>query len=184
MEYALLTAADMPEIVIHLIESVDEAGPFGAKGLGESGVIPVAAAVANAVKDAVGVRLTELPMTPERVFGRWRPAPPGAPGVSARALDEFQMWEARPSRCRGRGWSGRRSSGCAGRSGTPGPPGLAAPARRRGPADIRATADWCRLPFLTKDELRDAYPFGARLRRRGRVPARAHVLAAPPATPC
>jgi xanthine dehydrogenase molybdenum-binding subunit len=68
MEYALLTAADMPEIVIHLIETVDQAGPFGAKGLGESGVIPVAAAVANAVKDAVGVRLTELPMTPERVF--------------------------------------------------------------------------------------------------------------------
>jgi xanthine dehydrogenase molybdenum-binding subunit len=68
MEYALLTAADMPEIVIQLIETVDEAGPFGAKGLGESGVIPVAAAVANAVKDAVGVRLTELPMTPERVF--------------------------------------------------------------------------------------------------------------------
>jgi len=68
MEYALLTAADMPEIVVHLIETVDEAGPFGAKGLGESGVIPVAAAVANAVKDAVGVRLTELPMTPERVF--------------------------------------------------------------------------------------------------------------------
>jgi CO/xanthine dehydrogenase Mo-binding subunit len=68
MEYALLTAAAMPEIVIHLIETVDEAGPFGAKGLGESGVIPVAAAVANAVKDAVGVRLTELPMTPERVF--------------------------------------------------------------------------------------------------------------------
>jgi xanthine dehydrogenase molybdenum-binding subunit len=68
MEYALLGAADMPEIVIHLIETVDEAGPFGAKGLGESGVIPVAAAVANAVKDAVGVRLTRLPMTPERVF--------------------------------------------------------------------------------------------------------------------
>jgi len=68
MEYAILLASDMPEIVIQLIETVDEAGPFGAKGLGESGVIPVAAAVANAVKDAVGVRLTELPMTPERVF--------------------------------------------------------------------------------------------------------------------
>jgi xanthine dehydrogenase molybdenum-binding subunit len=68
MEYALLPAAAMPEISVRLIETVDEAGPFGAKGLGESGVIPVAAAVANAVKDAVGVRLTELPMTPERVF--------------------------------------------------------------------------------------------------------------------
>ncbi|MGH7373077.1 MAG: xanthine dehydrogenase family protein molybdopterin-binding subunit [Candidatus Rokuibacteriota bacterium] len=68
MDYALLSAADMPEISVCLIETVDEAGPFGAKGLGESGVIPVAAAVANALKDAVGVRLTELPMTPERVF--------------------------------------------------------------------------------------------------------------------
>jgi xanthine dehydrogenase molybdenum-binding subunit len=57
----------MPEIAIQLIETVDEAGPFGAKGLGESGVIPVAAAVANAVKDAIGIRLTELPLTPERV---------------------------------------------------------------------------------------------------------------------
>jgi CO/xanthine dehydrogenase Mo-binding subunit len=68
MDYALLPAARMPEIAVRLIETLDEAGPFGAKGLGESGVIPVAAAVANAVKDAVGVRLTELPMTPERVF--------------------------------------------------------------------------------------------------------------------
>ncbi len=68
MDYALVAAAEMPEIVIQLIESVDEAGPFGAKGLGESGVIPVAAAVANAVKDAVGTRITELPLTPDRVY--------------------------------------------------------------------------------------------------------------------
>ncbi len=68
MEYALVAAGDMPEIAIRLIETVDEAGPFGAKGLGESGVIPVAAAVANAVKDATGVRITELPLTPERVY--------------------------------------------------------------------------------------------------------------------
>ena len=67
MDYALLTADDMPEIVVRLIESVDAEGPFGAKGLGESGVIPVAAAVANAVKDAIGVRFTELPITPARV---------------------------------------------------------------------------------------------------------------------
>jgi xanthine dehydrogenase molybdenum-binding subunit len=67
MEYALVPAADMPEIAVQLIESVDEAGPFGAKGLGESGVIPIAAAVANAVKAAIGVRITELPLTPDRV---------------------------------------------------------------------------------------------------------------------
>ena len=52
----------------NLIETVDEQGPFGAKGLGESGVIPVSAAIANAVKDATGVRFTELPMTPQRVY--------------------------------------------------------------------------------------------------------------------
>ena len=63
MDYAILRAADMPEIVVRLIETGDAEGPFGAKGLGESGVIPVSAAVANAVKDAVGVRFTELPIT-------------------------------------------------------------------------------------------------------------------------
>lgn len=68
LDYKLLTAPDMPEILITLIETVDEAGPYGAKGLGEAGTIPVSAAVANAVKDAVGVRMTELPMTPERVY--------------------------------------------------------------------------------------------------------------------
>jgi xanthine dehydrogenase molybdenum-binding subunit len=63
MDYALLRAADMPPIVVRLVESIDAEGPFGAKGLGESGVIPVSAAVANAVKDAIGVRFTELPIT-------------------------------------------------------------------------------------------------------------------------
>ncbi len=64
MDYALLRAADMPELVIRLIESVDDAGPFGAKGLGESGAIPVSAAVANALQDAIGIRFTELPIAP------------------------------------------------------------------------------------------------------------------------
>ena len=63
MDYAILKAADMPEIVVRLIEAGDAEGPFGAKGLGESGVIPVSAAVANAVKDAIGIRFRELPIT-------------------------------------------------------------------------------------------------------------------------
>jgi CO/xanthine dehydrogenase Mo-binding subunit len=67
MDYAVLKADDMPELVVRLIESVDAEGPFGAKGLGESGVIPVAAAVRNAIKDAIGARFFELPITPERV---------------------------------------------------------------------------------------------------------------------
>jgi xanthine dehydrogenase molybdenum-binding subunit len=68
MDYAVLKADDMPEIEVRLIESIDAEGPFGAKGLGESGVIPVAAAVRNAIKDATGVRCNELPVTPERLL--------------------------------------------------------------------------------------------------------------------
>ena len=72
MDYALLRADDMPPIVVRLIESLDAEGPFGAKGLGESGVIPVSAAVANAVKDAIGIRFTELPITAARIEGALR----------------------------------------------------------------------------------------------------------------
>ena len=81
LDYKLLTAPDMPEILITLIETVDEAGPFGAKGLGEAGTIPISAAVANAVKDATGVRITELPMTPERVYRALRAARTAEPAT-------------------------------------------------------------------------------------------------------
>jgi len=67
MDYAMLKAADMPRLSVRFVESVDVEGPFGAKGLGESGVIPVSAAVANAVHDAIGVRFHELPITPAAV---------------------------------------------------------------------------------------------------------------------
>jgi xanthine dehydrogenase molybdenum-binding subunit len=78
MDYALLKAEDMPEIVVRLIETVDAEGPFGAKGLGESGVIPVSAAVVNAIHDAIGVRFTELPVTPERIQAALRAVGRGA----------------------------------------------------------------------------------------------------------
>jgi CO/xanthine dehydrogenase Mo-binding subunit len=68
MDYALPRSQDVPNITPLLVEVPSELGPFGAKGVGEPPVIPVAAAIANAIKDAVGVRMTELPMTPERVF--------------------------------------------------------------------------------------------------------------------
>jgi len=72
MDYALFHADEMPEMIVKLVESVDQEGPFGAKGLGESGVIPVSAAVANALKNAIGVRFTELPITPETVHRAMR----------------------------------------------------------------------------------------------------------------
>jgi xanthine dehydrogenase molybdenum-binding subunit len=68
LDYRLFTAADMPQLETILVETHDPDGPFGAKGVGEMGGTPTAAAIANAVYDAVGVRLTQLPMTPERVL--------------------------------------------------------------------------------------------------------------------
>jgi len=51
-----------------IVEDPDPAGPFGAKGIGEPGLVPTAPAIANAVYDAVGVRITDLPITPEKVL--------------------------------------------------------------------------------------------------------------------
>jgi xanthine dehydrogenase molybdenum-binding subunit len=68
MDYRLHTAADMPEIETIIVETDDPEGPFGAKGVGEMGANAIAAAVANAVFDAVGVRITSLPITGEKVL--------------------------------------------------------------------------------------------------------------------
>jgi CO/xanthine dehydrogenase Mo-binding subunit len=67
-DYKLLTAKDVIPVEPVIIESLDEAGPYGAKGIGEPGLVPTAPAIANAIYDAVGIRLKELPMTPERIL--------------------------------------------------------------------------------------------------------------------
>ena len=72
MDYALPLGKDVPTITPLLVEVPSELGPFGAKGVGEPPVVPVAAAIANAIRDAVGVRMTQIPMTPERVFASLR----------------------------------------------------------------------------------------------------------------
>jgi CO/xanthine dehydrogenase Mo-binding subunit len=66
-DYKLCTPRDAPEIVPLLIEGAPGAGPFNAKAIGETPTCPVAAAVANAVYDAVGVRITDLPITGEKI---------------------------------------------------------------------------------------------------------------------
>ena len=68
-DYKLLTAYEM-DFPIHLefVETDDPAGPFGAKGVGEPGMVPTAPAIANAIYDAVGVRIRDLPITPEKVL--------------------------------------------------------------------------------------------------------------------
>jgi CO/xanthine dehydrogenase Mo-binding subunit len=66
--YLIPTAADTPEIITIIVEDPYPDGPFGAKGVGEPGAVPTAGAIANAVFDAVGVRITRLPITAERVW--------------------------------------------------------------------------------------------------------------------
>jgi CO/xanthine dehydrogenase Mo-binding subunit len=68
VEYAVPTIDTVPPIDLEIVEVPAPDGPFGAKGIGEAPVIGVPAAVANAIAAAVGVRLRELPMTPERVW--------------------------------------------------------------------------------------------------------------------
>ncbi|MCI0779460.1 MAG: molybdopterin-dependent oxidoreductase, partial [Chloroflexi bacterium] len=69
IDYRVPTFADLPEVFeTILIENGDGPGPYGAKGIGEGGVVAVAPAVANAIYNATGVRIKDLPLTPERVW--------------------------------------------------------------------------------------------------------------------
>ncbi len=83
-DYKLVTAPEIPEMDVTFIESMDGEGPQGAKGVGEAPAICIAAATANAIYNATGVRIYSLPFTPERVYRalhgameppQWRPLP-------------------------------------------------------------------------------------------------------------
>ena len=67
-DYQILTARDRIPVEAVVVEKGDEDGPYGAKGIGEPGLVPTAPAIANAIYDAIGVRIKELPITPERVL--------------------------------------------------------------------------------------------------------------------
>lgn len=66
--YLIPTIEDAPEIEVVPVESLEDTGPFGAKGIGEIGLVPIAPAIVNAIYDATGTRLFEIPATPERVY--------------------------------------------------------------------------------------------------------------------
>ncbi len=68
LEYKSPTSLDMPEVITELIEEPDPRGPFGAKEVGQGPLLPIIPAVANAVYDAVGVRIDEIPITPEKIM--------------------------------------------------------------------------------------------------------------------
>ncbi|HXF34776.1 MAG TPA: molybdopterin cofactor-binding domain-containing protein, partial [Candidatus Acidoferrales bacterium] len=72
-DYKLPTMRDMPKIHVAFADSYEESGPFGAKGVAEIALDVVPAIVANAIYDAVGVRIRTLPITPEKVYRALHP---------------------------------------------------------------------------------------------------------------
>ena len=67
LDYKIPSALDVPAIETVLVEKPAVEGPFGAKGIGEPPIVPPPAAIANAIYHAVGVRVTSLPITPEKL---------------------------------------------------------------------------------------------------------------------
>lgn len=66
-DYKILTSLDMPETALNIADEFEPTGPFGAKGVGEGATNPVAAAIANAVYNAINVRIKDLPITAEKL---------------------------------------------------------------------------------------------------------------------
>lgn len=74
LDYKIPTSLDLPELKGFIVETVEPSGPFGVKSVGEVGMDPIAPAIANAIFSATGVRLRELPFTPEKVLTSLRAA--------------------------------------------------------------------------------------------------------------
>ncbi|RLB38241.1 MAG: xanthine dehydrogenase family protein molybdopterin-binding subunit [Deltaproteobacteria bacterium] len=70
LDYLVPTAMDAPRVNKILVEPIDPNGPYGAKGIGEPALNPVTAAIGNAIYDATGIRMKELPITPEKILAR------------------------------------------------------------------------------------------------------------------
>jgi CO/xanthine dehydrogenase Mo-binding subunit len=68
LDYRMPLASDLPMIDAVVVEVPNPDHPFGVKGVGEANIVPVMAAVANAVEDATGVRLTSLPISPPKML--------------------------------------------------------------------------------------------------------------------
>jgi 4-hydroxybenzoyl-CoA reductase subunit alpha len=80
LEYKSLTSHDMPEVFTDLVEDPDPNGPLGAKEVGQGPLLPIMPAVCNAIYDAVGVRIDEVPVTPDKVIKALDDKAKGGPG--------------------------------------------------------------------------------------------------------
>jgi 4-hydroxybenzoyl-CoA reductase subunit alpha len=76
-EYKIPTALDMPNLDAIIVESNEPHGPYGAKEVGEGAIMPVIPSILNAIYDATGVRISELPVTPERLIAAIQAAKEG-----------------------------------------------------------------------------------------------------------
>jgi 4-hydroxybenzoyl-CoA reductase subunit alpha len=103
LEYKSPTTHDMPQVVTELVETDEPNGPFGAKEVGQGPLLPIMPAVANAVYDAVGVRIDEVPVTPDKILkalddkargGEGRIGPDAFPDVAwPEAMEVPPPWE-------------------------------------------------------------------------------------------
>jgi len=70
LDYKVFTAPDMPEIDVIILESPDPSSPYGIRGVGEQATLPTAPAIANAINDAIGLSIRDLPFTSEKIYKR------------------------------------------------------------------------------------------------------------------
>jgi 4-hydroxybenzoyl-CoA reductase alpha subunit len=92
LDYKIPTVLETPPVETILVESIDPEGPFGAKEVGQGPLLPVAPAVANAVHDALGIRIDEVPITPFKVVAAMRDAARGGSGrIGPAAIPEFDF---------------------------------------------------------------------------------------------
>ena len=102
LDYRIPVCSDLPFIDTVILEIPNPNHPYGVRGVGETSIVPPLAAIANAVSNAVGVRMTHIPMSPPRILK----AIEGSAGVSmvqCRPLGGAQIGRRRQGRCRGRG---------------------------------------------------------------------------------
>jgi 4-hydroxybenzoyl-CoA reductase alpha subunit len=98
LDYKLPTTLDTPEIETILIEIPDREGPFGGKEAGQGPLNPVIPAIANAIFDAVGVRIDETPITPEKVLKALRAESPGARPAQRPRVEPIEVPSPWPTR--------------------------------------------------------------------------------------
>jgi 4-hydroxybenzoyl-CoA reductase subunit alpha len=95
LEYKSPTTKEMSEVITFLIEDPDPNGPFGAKEVGQGPLLPIPPAVANGIFDAVGVRIDEVPATPEKVLKALKAKAQGkAPRVGPESFPDIPYPEA------------------------------------------------------------------------------------------